>query len=40
MVVGSGLNGLSATIELERNNLKVLVMEGADTIGVGFAPQK
>jgi phytoene dehydrogenase-like protein len=35
VVIGSGPNGLSAAIELARNNRKVLVVEGADTIGGG-----
>lgn len=35
VVIGSGPNGLAAAIELAKNNRKVLVVEGADTIGGG-----
>jgi phytoene dehydrogenase-like protein len=35
VVIGSGPNGLSAAIELARNNRKVLIVEGADSIGGG-----
>ena len=35
VVVGAGPNGLSAAIELARNDQKVLVVEGGETIGGG-----
>ncbi|HSF84753.1 MAG TPA: NAD(P)/FAD-dependent oxidoreductase [Acidimicrobiia bacterium] len=35
VIVGSGPNGLAAAIELARNDLAVLVIEGADAIGGG-----
>jgi phytoene dehydrogenase-like protein len=35
IIIGSGPNGLAAAIELARNRQKVLVIEGADTIGGG-----
>lgn len=35
VVIGSGPNGLSAAIELVRNNQKVVVIEGANSIGGG-----
>lgn len=36
VVVGSGPNGLAAAIELARNDLDVLLIEGRDTIGGGM----
>src|SRR3954470_280772 len=33
IVLGSGVNGLAAAIELARNGRSVLVVEGSDTIG-------
>lgn len=35
VVIGSGPNGLAAAIDLAKNDRKVLVVEGADTIGGG-----
>ncbi len=35
IIIGSGPNGLAAAIELAKNGQKVLVIEGADTIGGG-----
>ncbi len=35
VIVGSGPNGLAAAIEVARHDLRVLVIEGADTIGGG-----
>lgn len=35
IIIGSGPNGLTAAIELAKNGLKVLVIEGAETIGGG-----
>ncbi len=36
IIIGSGPNGLSAAIELARNEKKVLIIEAADTIGGGM----
>lgn len=36
IVVGSGPNGLAAAIELQKNGLSVLLIEGAETIGGGM----
>lgn len=36
VVVGSGPNGLAAAIELQRNGLQVLLLEGRKTIGGGM----
>src|SRR3954464_5537470 len=33
IVIGSGVNGLAAAIELARNGRSILVVEGSDTIG-------
>ena len=36
VIVGSGPNGLSAAIVLQQAGLKVLIVEGKDTIGGGM----
>lgn len=36
IIIGSGPNGLSAGIELAKNNLKVLILEASETVGGGM----
>lgn len=40
VVVGAGPNGLCAAIELARNNQRVLLIEGQDTVGGGSRTQE